>query len=588
MPSQAAKMASKKPTSQKTLSHSILNTAAINNIPSTPRAPHAVWIGILHYHIKDYDEANQEKSFQWCKCMEVTFATSFIMSDPNEPKRITIRTLKNYYYSRNPIEGLYLQHEDYFPEERDTVRQLVERASWSHNVIALRAVAIKEVDQRPVLGYCGLETRKDMPVELDSDDNDDIDDESIGTTDANPLHSAANSNNVTDANKDDASVSSVSAEDFVAPELMKQHKVPQRAPTSSEDIAESRDKIKETLPHRTNILRGPTGLSAVKLPATNTSSPDCEPAQMNSRDELVDVDNGHQLEDEHFGAAMFDTEVNERSTAFLQDSTMAIQGEDSLRSNNYDYNNGSGMQHTSEFSLSGGWPFVKLPNLSSVVEYGRFGKPVGYAKNGAAGDLIENFKTTSDVDIDGTEKFEDDSSDLVAENETNGDASSQSMYSGALMARIRRLPGVSQQHLLSREIHPCGGCRVNIRLKPWTEFDLYHKPLCSDCSRCFLLSQGDLHAVDHLDVALSNALCDEQLGRSELAMQDLELEDDAPVAGGMPISSASSVFGWNFASQLGSGVASVFGDISLITKRKCSSGRPEEISPVTAAQNLSK
>lgn len=48
-----------------------LYRAALGNTPNLLIAEHAIWVGVLHHHVQTYEEANNERAFQWFKCMKV-------------------------------------------------------------------------------------------------------------------------------------------------------------------------------------------------------------------------------------------------------------------------------------------------------------------------------------------------------------------------------------------------------------------------------------------------------------------------------------------------------------------------------------
>lgn len=48
-----------------------LYRAALGNMPNLLIAEHAIWVGVLHHHVQTYEEANNERAFQWFKCMKV-------------------------------------------------------------------------------------------------------------------------------------------------------------------------------------------------------------------------------------------------------------------------------------------------------------------------------------------------------------------------------------------------------------------------------------------------------------------------------------------------------------------------------------
>lgn len=82
----------------------------------------------------------------------------------------------------------------------------------------------------------------------------------------------------------------------------------------------------------------------------------------------------------------------------------------------------------------------------------------------------------------------------------------RAMCGTALLAGIEDLSRTHHNRILKTKLHHCGECLVHFELGTWTQFNVRHKLLCADCSRCLLASKGDMQAVHTLDDELVNAI----------------------------------------------------------------------------------
>lgn len=419
-----------------------------------------------------------------------------------------MRTIKNFYYSRNPLEDLVIKHEDYYPSEGDTVEQVLDRNSWGKRVLALHAIALEEGAAQPTFGY-SRGTRMD-PVTVE-DNEDDGSDESSVEADNEDQHT---------------SMTSISADETD----IKPHQRTLKRRSAFEGSVEVDTLLSTT--HKD--IENPSPQKR-RLPSS----------KFEKRQEIVEVvddDNEVEIKQERLIVEISDDEddnsVTDEETLEMDEhlnEAMHIRDSEDFWDREFHRCADEQLKEIAQSATSTRPTFVKPTTVESQTATDTI---QAISKSGTASDLYSG--TTVN-----------DKSDKLA--------GKRALHSMALKSRLALLPETPRAAILAAKSHSCGACGGAMELKTYTHFNIDNQPLCGDCSRCLLVAKGDqyaIHRLDHDRIAewsgnLMEDIPDDTLDHCDGDGEELQLQEDAKAG--------PSWLGW--------GLGTVMNGINNITKR---------------------
>lgn len=433
----------------------------------------------------------------------VDFATRLICL-----QRTTIRTIKNFYYSRNPLEDLLIKHEDYYPFESDTVEQVLDRNSWGKRVIALHAIALEEGAAQPTLGY-SRGTQMD-PVNVEDDEDDGLNESSVEAEDEDQH----------------TSVTSISADgtEIKPHQRILKHRGPFEGAAEVDTLLSTTRRDIENPSSKKRRLSSPKLKKEPEIVEIEDDGDEVEIKQERVIVEISDDGDDDSVTDEE--SLERDKHLNE--AMHIRDSEDFWDAE---------------LRRCADKQLE---EIAQSANSTRPT----FVKPTT-AESQNASDTVQTISksgTTSDL-YSGTTV--DDKSDKLA--------GKRVLHSAALKSRLALLPETSRAAILAAETHSCGACGGAMELKTYTHFDTDNQPLCGDCSRCLLVAKGDQYAIHRLDndrIAewsdnLMEDVPDDSPGHCDGDGEELRLQEEAKAG--------PSWLGW--------GLGTVINGINNISKR---------------------